>query len=678
MNDAPVLSPIAATLLEDGSVTLDLLAQASDIDGDALIITVVQPAHGDLQQNPDRTWTYRPKADTHGSDDFTVSASDGELSTQSLVRLTITAVNDAPVARDDHATVSEDGRITLALLSNDSDLEGDPLNLTLASPPAHGTLTENADHSFTYLPAGDWSGEDHFTYRLNDGQLDSELATVRITVSPQADAPTLVLTEQPGQTREIFRTGWESVVNRNRTSTLVQSRELEGWTLITRPDRSAGGANGFEIWSTGDQMMDARHTLRTVSAMPGDGNHWLELNNAGGDQHQTLGIERRIDTVAGATYTLSLDLAGRLGYSADTTRISVTLDGVQIATDASLSPANALNWQTRTTTFTGRGGTQTLRIASDARQIDRNGRGMMLDDIVLSETLPANTGREDSPIRLSAISAALRDTDGSETLTLSLEDLPVGSVLSDGSKRFTATADHSTVELTGWTLGQLSLTPAKDYHGRFTLQVVAIATEQANGTQARSQASLTVTVLPVNDAPTACDASYTVKQAGQIDLDLSTLIGDIDGDTLTLTLSSPCHGRLIKNPDGSYRYLPQRGFTGTERIAYTVSDGRLSSSAVLTLRVVPDEDEPCHLARPARPARPQPAHGRAHPEDAPLQPTPSPQRPSVGTPTIDWNGRAPDWKLAIARNWVADYFTTPKNTPRTLAEITGLVVKVER
>ncbi|HRD91077.1 MAG TPA: Ig-like domain-containing protein, partial [Accumulibacter sp.] len=368
----------------------------------------------------------------------------------------------------------------------------------------------------------------------------------------------------------------------------------------------------------------------------------------------------------------------RLGYSADTTRISVTLDGVQIATDASLSPANALNWQTRTTTFTGRGGTQTLRIASDARQIDRNGRGMMLDDIVLSETLPANTGREDSPIRLSAISAALRDTDGSETLTLSLEDLPVGSVLSDGSKRFTATADHSTVELTGWTLGQLSLTPAKDYHGRFTLQVVAIATEQANGTQARSQASLTVTVLPVNDAPTARDASYTVKQAGQIDLDLSMLIGDIDGDTLTLTLSSPCHGRLIKNPDGSYRYLPQRGFTGTERIAYTVSDGRLSSSAVLTLRVVPDEDEHCHLARPEGPERPQPAHGRAESDDAPPQPTPSPQRPSVGTPAIDWNGRAPDWKLAIARNWVADYFTTPKNTPRTLAEITGLVVKVER
>ena len=125
---------------------------------------------------------------------------------------------------------------------------------------------------------------------VNDGQLDSSVATIRVIVTPVADAPVLVLNDQPGQGREIFRTGWESVCDRNGTSTLVQSRQLEGWTLITRPDTSSGGSNGFEIWSTDDKMMDAGNKLRTVSAMAGDGTNWLELNNSGGDMHQTLGI----------------------------------------------------------------------------------------------------------------------------------------------------------------------------------------------------------------------------------------------------------------------------------------------------------------------------------------------------------------------------------------------------
>ncbi|HNE34446.1 MAG TPA: Ig-like domain-containing protein, partial [Nitrospira sp.] len=258
VNDAPVVRPLAATLLEDGRLTLDLLAQASDVDGDALTITVAQPGDGRVTPNPDGTWTYRPPADWHGSDTFSFTASDGEFRTLGVVHLTVTAVNDAPVARDDVATLPEDGRLILDLLSNDSDVDGDPLTLTLTltSPPAHGTLIENADHRFTYVPAANWSGEDAFTYRLSDGQATSSLATVRLIVSPQANAPTLVLTEPPGQSREIFRTGWESVVNRNRSSTLVQDRQLDGWTLVTRPDPSAGGTNGFEIWSTGDQMMD--------------------------------------------------------------------------------------------------------------------------------------------------------------------------------------------------------------------------------------------------------------------------------------------------------------------------------------------------------------------------------------------------------------------------------------
>ena len=74
-----------------------------------------------------------------------------------------------------------------------------------------------------------------------------------------------------------------------------------------------GGKDGFEVWSTGDQMSDATERLRTVSAAANGGQNLLEINDAGGSQLQTLGIARAITTDKGASYSLGFDLAGRLG-----------------------------------------------------------------------------------------------------------------------------------------------------------------------------------------------------------------------------------------------------------------------------------------------------------------------------------------------------------------------------
>jgi VCBS repeat-containing protein len=69
------------------------------------------------------------------------------------------------------------------VLSNDTDEDGDLLSATLVSGPAHGTLTLNADGAFTYAPAASYAGTDSFTYKVNDGELVSNVATVSITVS---------------------------------------------------------------------------------------------------------------------------------------------------------------------------------------------------------------------------------------------------------------------------------------------------------------------------------------------------------------------------------------------------------------------------------------------------------------------------------------------------------------
>uniref|UniRef100_UPI001424A0B2 Ig-like domain-containing protein n=1 Tax=Thalassoroseus pseudoceratinae TaxID=2713176 RepID=UPI001424A0B2 len=106
----------------------------------------------------------------------------------------VTAVNDAPTAVDDAYSVAEDetlGIPTLGVLANDSDVEGEEISASLISGTHNGTLTLNADGSFTYTPDPNFNGTDGFTYLVNDGTSDSSPATVSIEVVPVNDAPTV-------------------------------------------------------------------------------------------------------------------------------------------------------------------------------------------------------------------------------------------------------------------------------------------------------------------------------------------------------------------------------------------------------------------------------------------------------------------------------------------------------
>ena len=515
-------------------------------------------------------------------------ANDGTLdSAVAAVTINVTASNRAPVAVDDAISLNEDSTIRFNPLANDSDAEGDRITLRILTNPTHGQITINADQTVNYTASTDYSGTDSFTYELNDGQANSQIATVRLTVAAVADAPILSIdtNTNANTSRELFRTGWETVDDRNHTSTLVEKTQLEGWTLMTKPDNSRGGSNGFEVWSTNDRMADNLNRQRTVTAMAGNGNNWLELNNARNDMAQSLGIQRQVDSVLGATYTLSMDVAGRLGYSSDYTKIGIYVDGVRIGGDESTSSATVLNWQSKQFTFTGTGHKQTIQIIGEATKQDGNGRGVMIDDIALVERLPANMGLEDTAIKLSTITARLKDADGSETLALSIEAIPVGAVLTDGTRSFTATANNTTATITGWNLANLSLTPPKDFYGKITLQVVATATERSNGSSNSTRQNLVVTVLPVNDAPQAQNATYTVASNGTVRIDFGGLVADVDGDALALSFCNPSKGMLSKNSDGTWTYTPKRNASGMDSFTYTVSDGITSTTATITLNI---------------------------------------------------------------------------------------------
>ncbi|MGH3477235.1 MAG: Ig-like domain-containing protein, partial [Nocardioidaceae bacterium] len=175
-----------------------VLGNDSDPDGDPLTAVLGSgPSHGTLTLNANGSFSYTPAANYNGTDSFTYRASDGTLeSNEATVTITVTASNDAATAVDNAYSTGEDTTLTVnapGVLGNDSDPDGDPLTAVLGSGPSHGTLTLNANGSFSYTPAANYNGTDSFTYRASDGTTTSNLATVTITSTATNDAPTVTV-----------------------------------------------------------------------------------------------------------------------------------------------------------------------------------------------------------------------------------------------------------------------------------------------------------------------------------------------------------------------------------------------------------------------------------------------------------------------------------------------------
>ncbi len=195
VNDAPVAGNDAYTATEDIPLAIPtpgVLADDSDPDGDPLAALLLSdPVHGALALAPDGSFVYTPTLNWNGADSFTYAASDGLLTGTATVTLTVTAVNDPPGAGDDLYSTLEDTPLTVpapGVLTNDTDVDGDPLESTLGSPPANGTVTLALDGSFAYTSTVGYVGVDTFTYVVSDGFLTGT-ALVVIDVGGVDDPP---------------------------------------------------------------------------------------------------------------------------------------------------------------------------------------------------------------------------------------------------------------------------------------------------------------------------------------------------------------------------------------------------------------------------------------------------------------------------------------------------------
>jgi VCBS repeat-containing protein len=192
VNDAPVADDQDVTTVEDTAKAITLTG--SEIDGDTLTFSIVdEPLHGDVVL-AGSVATYTPDPDFTGEDSFTFTANDGTVdSDMAVVDITVTPVNDVPVAVDDGYTTNEDEVLTVfvaeGLLANYSDVDGHTITVdSYTVAPQHGTIILNADGSFTYTPDDNFFGTDSFVYKIIDGNpFSSDEATVTITVNPVND-----------------------------------------------------------------------------------------------------------------------------------------------------------------------------------------------------------------------------------------------------------------------------------------------------------------------------------------------------------------------------------------------------------------------------------------------------------------------------------------------------------
>ncbi|NIN12284.1 MAG: tandem-95 repeat protein, partial [Gemmatimonadales bacterium] len=197
-NTAPTADDKNATTEEDTAVTVTLTAE--DPEECELTFSIVElPTNGTLSGFADQVCgagspntdsgsvTYTPDPDFNGTDSFTYKANDGLAdSNVATVTITVSAVNDPPVAMGDSASTSQDTPVTISVLANDSDVDGDPLTVTSATDPPKGSASVNGDYSITYAPDAGFFGTDSFDYSVSDGKGGTDTGTVSVTVTQAA------------------------------------------------------------------------------------------------------------------------------------------------------------------------------------------------------------------------------------------------------------------------------------------------------------------------------------------------------------------------------------------------------------------------------------------------------------------------------------------------------------
>ena len=238
INDAPVAVDDTATVDEDGSVTILVLDDDTDVEGDTLMVSEASAGNGSVTINANGTLGYTPDADFNGTDTIIYTVTDGNGGSDTgTVTVTVTPVNDAPQGVDDTGTTNKNEAVTLDLLANDTDVDGDGLTVQQLSTPGNGSVVLDPEGTVTYTPDAGYVGPDSFTYRPFDGTALGAPITVSLTVfetnaDPVAVADTATTSLTDPVTIDILANDTDG----DNDTLTVTSAVVDFGTVVLNPD----------------------------------------------------------------------------------------------------------------------------------------------------------------------------------------------------------------------------------------------------------------------------------------------------------------------------------------------------------------------------------------------------------------------------------------------------------
>jgi len=617
VNDAPVAVDDTATTVQGQAVTIDVLANDSDPDGDPLTVAVPNswdpgyPANGQVVANADGTITYTPNPGWFGAEVFTYYATDDSgAQTPGMVTVTVLE-NRSPVAVEDRATIDEDSSTTIDVRANDSDPDGDPLTVLSITQPSNGMAVLNPDQTVTYTPDPDWNGTDRFTYLLSDGRGGTATGTVTITVLPVNDAP-------------IATPGAFTVAEGSAHTGAVTGTDVDGdaltFAVVTGPVRGTLALNpdGSFTYTAARQptvgfVGSDRFTFRAFDGTDGSDPSEITItitpiNDA------PIATPGAFTMAEGATHTGAVTGTDADGDALTFEVVTTPQRGTLVFnTDGTFTYIAA---RQPTAGFVGTD-SFTFRASDESDWSDESEIAITITPI---NDAPIATPGAFTVTEGATHTGAVTGTDGDgDELTFEVVTGPVRGTLAlnpDGTFTYTA-ARQPTVGFVGT--------------DRFTFRAF-------DGADGSDPSEISITITPVNDAPIATPGSFTVEEGATH----TGAVGgtDADGDALTVeVVTGPVLGALVLNPDGSFTYIAARqptvGFAGTDSFTFRASDASdWSDVAEITITITPVNDAPQII------------------------PVMEPERGRVGTPfvlavhAVDPDGDAVTFALSAGPEWM--------------------------
>jgi VCBS repeat-containing protein len=507
------------------------------------------------------------------SADYTIT--DGHVNSTGPQTITITGVNDAPVAVNDAYSTNEDTPLTITpagILINDTDVDGDTLSSILNVGPAHGTLILAADGSFLYTPDANFNGTDTFTYHANDGSADSNIATVCITVNSVNDAPVAV--------NDSYSTNEDTPLTITPAGVLINDTDVDGDTLssilnvgpahgtlslapdgsfLYTPDANFNGTDTF-TYHANDGSADSNIatvciTVNSVNDAPVAHNDTYSTNEDTPLTITPAGILINDTDVDGDTLSSILNVGPAHGT------LSLAPDGSFLYTpDANFNG-------TDTFTYHANDGSADSNIATVCITVNS------VNDapVAVNDSYSTN---EDTPLTITPAGVLINDTD--------VDGDTLSSILNVGPA-------HGTLSLAPD--GSFLYTPDANFNGTDTF------TYHANDGSADSNiATVCITVNSVNDAPVAHNDTYSTNEDTPLTITPAGILindTDVDGDTLSSILNvGPAHGTLSLAANGSFVYTPNADYNGTDTFTYHANDGTANSNiATVTITINPVDEQ---------------------------------------------------------------------------------------